>query len=60
MRYEYKCSDCGHEQEEELSIKFEGEISCKQCNKISNKIISCGMGVIFKGTGFHATDYKNK
>jgi putative FmdB family regulatory protein len=60
MRYEYKCPECGHEQEEELSIKFEGEISCHKCNKISQKIISGGMGVIFKGTGFHATDYKNK
>jgi putative FmdB family regulatory protein len=60
MRYEYNCPKCGHEQEEELSSKFEGEINCSQCSRISRRIISGGSGIIFKGTGFHSTDYKNK
>lgn len=58
MRYDYKCPNCGHEQEENLSIKFEGDINCEKCKSISRRLITGGSGTLFKGSGFHATDYK--
>ena len=57
--YNYKCLSC-----DEMFVVFqsmsEKPISnCKFCssNKIE-KMISAGSGLIFKGSGFYLTDYK--
>ena len=59
--YEYYCSSCGFEFEEFQSIASEPIIICPKCNleEVKRKI-SGGAGLIFKGTGFYITDYKNK
>ena len=33
---------------------------CENCNGKIKRIISGGTGLIFKGSGFYLTDYKNK
>ena len=33
---------------------------CENCNGEITRIISGGTGLIFKGSGFYLTDYKNK
>lgn len=59
--YEYKCDNCNHEFEIMQSIKEDSLTKCPKCGKNKlRKIISGGAGVIFKGTGFYLTDYKNK
>ena len=59
--YEYKCSDCGHEFEIIQSMKDEPLKKCPNCGKNKlRKIISGGVGVIFKGSGFYQTDYVDK
>ena len=58
MIYEYKCPKCEHKQEENHSIKFDGEIKCAKCNEVTQKFISGGSGMLFKGPGFYANDYK--
>ena len=33
---------------------------CPKCNASAKRQISSGAGIIFKGSGFYATDYKKK
>ncbi len=58
--YEYKCKKCKHEFEEIQSISADPLVLCPVC-KTQNlvRIISKGGGMIFKGSGFYQTDYKN-
>ena len=59
--YDYKCEDCGHEFEKFHSMSSEPIKDCPKCNKPKVKrMIGTGAGVIFKGSGFYQTDYKNK
>ena len=59
--YDYTCTKCGHEWEEFQSMKDEPLKSCPDCKKRSAKrLVGGGAGLIFKGTGFYITDYKNK
>ena len=55
--YEYKCQDCGYRFESFQGIKDEPLEKCPKCNGKVQRLISGGAGVIFKGSGFYATDY---
>lgn len=58
--YEYYCTSCGFEFEEFQSIASEPISICPKCNEHVKRKISGGVGLIFKGSGFYITDYKNK
>ena len=59
--YDYKCEDCGHEFEVYQSMKDEKLTTCPNCGKNTlRRLIGSGSGLIFKGSGFYLTDYKNK
>ena len=58
--YEYYCTDCNFEFEEFQSIASEPIQICPRCNGNVKRKISGGTGLIFKGSGFYITDYKNK
>jgi putative FmdB family regulatory protein len=59
--YDYDCLKCGHAFEAFQSMKDDPLKSCPKCKKRSVKRrIGGGAGLIFKGTGFYITDYKNK
>jgi putative FmdB family regulatory protein len=59
--YDYTCTKCGHEWEVFQSMKDAPLKSCPDCKKRSAKrLVGGGAGLIFKGTGFYITDYKNK
>ena len=57
--YEYYCLSCGFEFEEFQSIASEPINTCPKCKKRVQRKISGGSGLIFKGSGFYITDYKN-
>jgi putative FmdB family regulatory protein len=58
--YDYRCSECGYTFEDFQSIKAEPLRSCPECQKESLKrLLGAGAGLIFKGSGFYITDYKN-
>ena len=57
--YDYRCTSCGHEFEEFQSIKDVPVKDCPVCNARVKRIINGGAGLIFKGSGFYITDYKN-
>lgn len=59
--YDYECSSCGHTFEEFQSITEKHLKKCPKCKKSTlQRLIGSGSGVIFKGSGFYQTDYKNK
>ena len=59
--YDYQCQDCGHNWELFQSMKDLPVKSCPKCKKHKAKrLLGLGAGIIFKGTGFYETDYKNK
>ncbi|NTV29301.1 MAG: zinc ribbon domain-containing protein [Candidatus Omnitrophica bacterium] len=59
--YEYECAACGHALEALQSMTEPKLTKCPQCgkNKLA-RLIGSGSGVIFKGSGFYETDYKQK
>lgn len=58
--YEYKCKNCHHEFEEFQPMSAASLVMCPKC-KTPNLVraIGGGGGMIFKGSGFYHTDYKN-
>ncbi len=58
--YEYVCTKCGYTFELFQSIKSKPTVKCPKCGEKSERIISGGAGLIFKGSGFYITDYKKK
>ena len=66
--YEYVCEKCGHEFEAVRSISAEPLRTCPKefCARKKwgrgrvRKKISAGAGLLFKGSGFYATDYRSE
>jgi putative FmdB family regulatory protein len=59
--YEYICESCGYEFERFQSITAKPIRRCPKCSKTSvRRLIGIGAGVIFKGPGFYATDYRTE
>jgi len=56
--YEYECLDCKEHFDIFQSITAEPIKNCPKCNGKAKRLISSGAGIIFKGSGFYATDYK--
>jgi putative FmdB family regulatory protein len=57
--YEYRCSKCEEEFEFFQKISEEPIRECPVCKGELKRVISGGAGIIFKGSGFYTTDYKN-
>jgi len=59
--YQYECDSCKHVFEIMQSITDKKLLECPKCNqKTLQRLIGTGSGIVFKGSGFYATDYKNK
>jgi len=57
--YEYECQSCGHKFEKFQYMTAKPIKKCPKCKKNKAKrLISSGSGIIFKGSGFYATDYR--
>ncbi len=56
--YEYKCPN-GHVFEKVFpKMTDRRRERCPQCGKRAERVISGGVGLVFKGSGFYVTDYK--
>lgn len=58
--YEYECTRCGHHFEAFQKITETALDKCPKCNRKLRRLIGSGSGIIFKGPGFYATDYRKK
>ncbi len=57
--YEYKCRDCAHAFERFQGINEPPIQVCPECEGRVQRLISSGGGLVFKGPGFYATDYRS-
>ena len=57
--YTYRCESCGVQFEREQSFSDAPLKICPECRKKSLKKVISPVGVIFKGSGFYATDHKS-
>lgn len=60
--YEYMCEECGGEFEAFHSMKADPLTRCQLCGAEGSvrRKIGRGAGIIFKGSGFYETDFKDK
>lgn len=58
--YQYRCTDCDYEFEEFQSMTEAAIEECPACKGKTQRLISGGAGLIFKGSGFYITDYRDK
>ncbi len=58
--YEYECTHCGHNFDFFQNITAKPLEQCPKCNGKVKRLIGSGAGIIFKGKGFYATDYRKK
>lgn len=57
--YDYRCDACEHQFEAFQSMRADPLAKCPECDKRALiRLIGSGSGILFKGTGFYQTDYK--
>ena len=60
LTYEYECGACGHRFERFQSITADPIRVCPSCKKRKvRRLLGTGGAVLFKGSGFYATDYRS-
>ena len=57
--YEYECEKCGHRFEVFQSMTEPPRKRCPKCKGKVRRLVSGGAGIVFKGSGFYATDYRS-
>jgi len=59
--FEFQCEDddCGHRFERILKASDDNP-KCPKCKRPTKRLLPRNVGLVFKGSGFYATDYKNK
>ena len=58
--YDYKCLACDVRFEKFQGITAPPIEECPECNGKVKRLIGAGAGLIFKGSGFYATDYRSE
>lgn len=57
--YDFKCTECELVFEETRSAGDFAPGPCPTCGAVTKRVFT-PLGVVFKGTGFHNTDYRQK
>ena len=58
--YEYRCPECGTDFEKFQKMSDEPVAECPACGASSQRRLSAGAGLLFKGSGFYITDYRGE
>ena len=58
--YEYECQRCGDRFETFQGMNEAPLKRCQKCKGELKRLIGAGGGVIFRGSGFYATDYRSE
>ena len=57
--YTYRCENCGVQFERQQSFSDEPLKVCPECRRRTLKKVISPVRVVFKGSGFYATDHKS-
>jgi putative FmdB family regulatory protein len=57
--YTYRCENCGLQFERQQKFTDQPLTRCPECNKKSLHKVYTPVGIIFKGSGFYATDHRS-
>ncbi len=57
--YTYRCETCGVQFDRHQSFNDQPLITCPECNKKSLRKVIAPVGIVFKGSGWYATDHKS-
>ncbi|HML50076.1 MAG TPA: zinc ribbon domain-containing protein [Propionicimonas sp.] len=57
--YQYRCTECGAELEVVQKFSDDALTVCPECSGRLRKVFNA-VGVVFKGSGFYATDNRTK
>ena len=57
--YEYECARCGHRFEVFQRMTEKPRKRCPKCRGLLRRLPGSGAGMLFKGSGFYATDYRS-
>lgn len=54
--YDYECDSCGNKFEAFQKMSDPVLTECPSCGKAVHRVLSAGIGISFKGTGFYVND----
>ncbi len=57
--YTYQCENCGVRFERQQSFSEQPLTRCPECNKKAVRKVYTPVGIVFKGSGFYATDHRS-
>jgi putative FmdB family regulatory protein len=57
--YIYQCDNCGVRFDRYQKFEDQALSYCPECNKKSLRKVYAPVGIIFKGSGFYATDHRS-
>ena len=57
--YTYRCENCGVQFERAQKYSEAPLTRCPECNKKSLRKVYTPVGIVFKGSGFYATDHRS-
>lgn len=57
--YTYRCESCGVQFERRQFFRDDPLKTCPECRKKTLRKVIAPVGIVFKGSGFYATDHKS-
>ena len=57
--YVYRCKNCGIQFEQQQSFNDQQLTRCPECSKKTLVKVFTPVGIVFKGSGFYATDHRS-
>lgn len=57
--YTYRCDNCGVQFDRQQKFSDPPLTKCPECNKPSLRKVYTPVGIVFKGSGFYATDHRS-
>ena len=57
--YTYRCENCGVQFERQQHFSDPPLKKCPECGKLTLRKVYTPVGIVFKGSGFYATDHRS-
>ncbi|MHB0987565.1 MAG: FmdB family zinc ribbon protein [Bellilinea sp.] len=57
--YTYRCENCGVQFERTQKFSESSLVICPECGKKTLRKVYTPVGIVFKGSGFYATDHRS-